>query len=216
MDKENFTKTMIGWWEKNRRDLPWRRTKDPYHILIAEILLRKTSAGHAILVYDQFLKNYPSINCLAKANFKELRNLIKPLGLANQRSKQLIDLAKKLEQDYGGEIPVNCKELLSLPGIGNYTSSGVRCLAFGKDEPMVDTNVVRIVGRYFSYKPKKNPAYNDPGLWIFVNQLIPPGKCKEFNLGLIDFVNAICTSKKPKCYKCVLNKTCRYYKEISY
>lgn len=205
-----FAETMIGWWENYRRDLPWRKTDNPYTILVTEILLRKTSAGHLKKIYKEFFRKYPSVDDLARANYTELKNIIKPLGLANNRSKQLISMANKVKTDYKGKIPIKCNELLSLPGVGRYASSGVRCIAYKKDEAMVDINVIKIVKRYFGYKSKKKRADNDIELWKFVKLLIPPGKCKEFNLGLIDFVNAVCTSNNPKCEKCILNKKCNF------
>lgn len=209
MDKRGlFTQTMLEWWEYHRRDLPWRKTNDPYIVLVTEMLLRKTTAGQVKHLYNKFFEKYHNVEKLADANPNELRDIIKPLGLVNQRSDQLISMAKKVKMDFRSKIPVKCEDLLSLPGVGRYTSSGVRCIAYKHDEAMVDTNVIKIIGRYFGYKPKKLPAYNDMELWHFVRTLIPPGKCKEFNLGLIDFVSAVCTSKKPKCAECILNKNC--------
>lgn len=214
MENKNskFVTEILRWWELERRNFPWRNTTDPYIILVTEILLRKTTSGHVNSIHHPFFVKYPTIYELANADEIELKSIIKPLGLSNQRSKQLIKLAKIILNEYGGEIPANYSDLIKLPGVGKYTSSAVMCNVYNKDCAMVDTNVVKIVGRYFGFKSEKKPAYNDPKLWEFVEDLIPKGKSKEFNLGLIDFVSSFCTSKKPKCEKCPLNVYCNFQK----
>lgn len=213
MDKKTlkFIEVIMGWWENNRRDFPWRNTIDPYKILITEILLRKTTATHANSVYKNFFTKYPTIYELADANINELKEIIKPLGLVNQRSGQIVSLAKRVIKEYEGKIPSNNESLMDLPGVGKYTCAGVMCIAFKQDEPMVDTNFVRVIGRYFSFKSEKKYTYTDPKLWDFVRRMIPKGKCKEFNLGLIDFSSAICIPKFPRCPKCPLNGKCDYF-----
>lgn len=206
-----FIETIMDWWENNRRDFPWRNTTDPYKILITEVLLRKTTATHANGAYTQFFEKYPTVYDLANANIGELKEIIRPLGLVNQRSGQITALAQKVINDHSGKIPNDIKQLMELPGVGRYTCAGVMCIAFKKDEPMVDTNFVRVIGRYFDFKSEKRYAYTDPKLWDFVRGMIPKGKCKEFNLGLIDFSSAICIPKYPRCPKCPLKDKCDYY-----
>jgi len=217
MDKKTskFIITILNWWNTNKRNLPWRNTSDPYKIIISEILLRKTTATHAKMAYDNFFDKYPTVFELAEADINELKEIIKPLGLVNQRSGQIIALSKKVVEDYGGEIPRETKLLLELPGVGKYTCAGVMCIAYQKDEPMVDTNFVRVIGRYFDFKSEKKYAYTDIKLWDFVREMIPKGKCKEFNLGLIDFSSAICIPKFPRCPKCTLKGNCSYYTNLN-
>lgn len=209
--KFKFTDEILNWWETNRRDFPWRHTDDPYTTLITEILLRKTTSGHVNSIHEKFFTLYPSIDELANSDKDKLKKLIKPLGLSNQRSEQLKKLAITLKKEYGGKVPSNCIELMKLPGVGMYTGAGVMCISFKKDNAMVDTNAVKIIERYFGYKTKKTVPYNDPNLWKFVKSLIPNGKCKEFNLGLIDFVSAVCTTKRPKHEICPLKSYCTFY-----
>lgn len=212
--KKIFTQVILNHWKNNQREFPWRNTNDPYVILITEVLLRKTTASHVNSIHHEFFKKYPSIYALANSNIRDLKKLIKPLGLSNQRSEQLIKLAKIIVSNYGGEIPTNFLELVKLPGVGRYTSSGVMCNAFKKDYAMVDNNVVKIVSRYFGYEFQKNPPYTDPQLWEFVESLIPKGKCREFNLGLIDFVSEICKTKKPRCKICKLKNQCIFLNDL--
>lgn len=213
MDKKTlkFIEVVMNWWENNRRNFPWRTTKNPYKILITEILLRKTTATHANMTYEKFFEKYPTVTKLAKADLNELKEIIEPLGLVNQRSGQILALSKKVVEDHKGKIPRTSEELMELPGVGKYTSAGVMCIAYQKDEPMVDTNFVRVVGRYFNFKSERKQPYADPKLWDLVRDMIPKGKCKEFNLGLIDFSSAICIPKFPRCNKCLLKSSCNYY-----
>lgn len=207
---EFFQKIIIKWWKERKRTYPWRKTSDPYLTLITEILLRKTTATHVNSIYDAFFDNYPTIQSLDLAKKKDLKDLITPLGLANQRSEQLSKLAIAVIGEHGGQIPKTHSELLKLPGVGRYTAGAVMCVAYNQDEAMVDTNVVRVIKRYFGYESVKKAPYTDPKLWEFVKELIPRGKCKEFNLGMIDFANAMCLPKIPKCNDCPLNKSCKF------
>ena len=216
MDKKTskFIEITLMWWKNNRRDFPWRHTSDPYKTVITEILLRKTTATHVNMVYDIFFNKFPTIHKLAKADINKLKDIIKPLGLVNQRSGQIMQLAKMIMIEYGGEIPDSPELLMKLPGVGEYTTAGVMCISYKKDEPMVDTNFVRVIGRYFGFKSEKKYVYTDPKLWDFVRSIIPGGMCKEFNLGLFDFSNAICIPKNPRCDKCPLNINCCYFHDL--
>jgi A/G-specific adenine glycosylase len=209
--KKEFVKTILCWWEKNRRDLPWRHTKEPYLTLITEILLRKTTATHVNSIYQKFFEKYPTIQKLAGCEKKELKNIITPLGLAEQRSEQLIKLAKTVIADYNGKIPEKRSDLLKLPGVGNYTAAAVSCISYGQDTSTVDTNFVRVIGRFFNFKSEKKSVYMDKKLWDFVTGMIPKGKCKEFNLGLIDFASAVCIPKNPRCSECNMKECCIYF-----
>jgi A/G-specific adenine glycosylase len=145
------------------------------------------------------------------AKKEDLERLIKCLGLSRQRSKQLIKMANLIMEQHGGLLPKTYDELIKLPGVGMYTTGGALCLVYNRDVSMVDTNVVRVVTRYFNFKSTKTESWTDKKLWKFVKDLIPKGKCREFNLGLIDFANAICVPKKPKCEICGLTSECYFF-----
>lgn len=134
--------------------------------------------------------------------------------MEKKRSEELSKLSNYVVENYMGEIPDDMEKLIELQGVGKYTAGGVLCQAYQKDTAMVDTNVVRVIIRYFNFKSSRKRPRDDPKLWNFVKKLIPKGKCREFNLGLIDFATAICISRIPKCEICPLNINCRYYKSI--
>lgn len=214
MKKQAFVREIIKFHEQyGRKNLPWRKTRDPYVILVSEILLRKTTARQVERIFDAFFSKYPNPHDLAQADENELKGLLKPLGMEHKRSKELIELAKALIKKHGGQVPQDSKNLLSLPGVGRYATGAVMCLAYGRDEAMVDTNAVRVITRYFGFKSRRKRPRDDPALWEFVKSLIPPGKCREFNLGLLDFASAVCRARKPECGKCPLKEYCTYYQK---
>lgn len=208
-----FMRYIIEWWENHRRNFSWRNTDDPYYLLITEILLRKTTAEQVKSVYPIFLKKYPTVKDLYQADKKDLEKILYHLGMEKKRSKELLIMSKQIFEEYDGQIPLKFDELIKLKGVGRYTANGVLCQSFKKDSPMVDTNVIRVIVRYFDYKSSKKRPRDDLNLWLFVDKMIPEGKCKEFNLGLIDFATEICKIKNPNCNSCKLWKFCTYYEK---
>jgi len=208
--KNEFAHRLLKWWGSHKNDFPWRKTEDPYKVLVAEFLLRKTTSKQVLTVYELFIRRYPNVVALAQASLDDLKSILKPLGMEHKRSSLLLELASKIKNEYGGAVPATMNELLKLPGVGRYIASGVLCLAYGKDEPMVDTNAIRVIERVFGYKSARARAKDDSELWNFMKRLMPPDKAKDFNLAVIDFAHQVCLPKKPKCETCVLNIICDY------
>jgi len=213
-NKKAFSKYILNIYKTQGRNFPWRRTKNPYKILLTEILLRRTTSTQVNSIYYEFFDKYPTIKSLAMAKKKELKRLIQCLGLSKQRSEQIMKMANVIMEQHGGVIPKSYDELIELPGVGMYTVGGFLCIVCNKDVSMVDTNVIRVITRYFNVKSAKSEIWTDKKIWKFVKELIPNGKCKEFNLGLIDFANAICIPKKPRCEKCGLNDKCYFFQHF--
>lgn len=209
-NRKKFVEHILNFYNTQGRDFPWRKISDPYKIFLTEILLRKTTSKQVNSIYVKFFSEYPTIDSLALAEENELENSIKCLGLSKQRSKQMIKLANIITKQYGGLIPKNYNELIKLPGVGMYTAGGVLCLVYNKDVSMVDTNVIRVISRYFNFRSTKKDISTDKNIWEFVKDMVPPGKCKEFNFGLIDFAGIICRQKDPHCKKCGLNDKCHF------
>lgn len=208
--KTAFVKHLLEWWEKNKRHFPWRKTKDPYKILLAEVLLRKTTRDQVKGIFEEFVKKYRDVEKLASADVKELEGVIKPLGMQKKRAPLLIELAKTIIEKHGGKVPRDRDALIKLPGVGPYSANGVLCLAYGEQLPLVDTNVIRVMERVFKIKSEKARARTDPMVWSFVEKLIPDGKAREFNLAVLDFANSICVPKVPKCPVCPVRDICLY------
>ncbi|MEQ6360497.1 hypothetical protein V7D15_12545 [Thermoanaerobacter thermohydrosulfuricus] len=212
--KEVFVRMLLRWWEKNKRDFPWRHTKNPYEVLVAEMLLRKTTAQQVEKIYSAFLSRYPNPKTLAEADEDELRKILRPLGMEHTRAKLLKKFGEVVEEKYGGHIPSDCAALLKLPCVGMYAANAVLSLVYSKDVPMVDTNFIRIVERVFGFKSRKARARCDKELWEFAQKLVPKGASREFNLAVLDLAAAVCTAGTPQCSKCPLTAVCAYFKNV--
>tara|TARA_B100000315_G_scaffold35517_1_gene30157 strand:+ start:3765 stop:4229 length:465 start_codon:yes stop_codon:yes gene_type:complete len=148
LDTNFFVRKILKWGKINRRIFTWRETSNPYAILIAEILLQRTAASQVEAIYLKFIGEFPTADTLSEASIQDIANIIKPLGL-KYRASRLKDIAVKIVENHQGLIPESKDELVQLKGIGEYVSNAVLCFAFGKDVPLVDTNIARVVQRVF-------------------------------------------------------------------
>jgi A/G-specific adenine glycosylase len=206
-----FAQRLLMWFEKNERVFPWRKTRDPYKILLAEIFLRKTDAAKVLGVYEHFIRQYAGLEALVNAKEGDLEDFLRPLGLYRRRAKELMNLAQIVTTKYHGKIPHSREELLGLPGVGDYIANAVLCFAFGKDVPLLDTNVIRVVIRVFSFESKKKRIRDDPEMWQNIREIVPKSSSRNFNLAVIDLAATICLPKKPKCWICPVSLICDYY-----
>ncbi len=217
MDKgkiQEFQHRIVEYWKRSGRiHLPWRLTTDPWRILLAEVLLRKTTSQQAAEVYVQLSKFSPEE--LAALDEIQLQSILEPIGLYRVRSKQLRKIASEVASQ-GMERLSSDAFIRTLPGIGNYIANTVQCFAFNIPKPALDTNMIRVIGRVFGWKSAKTRARDDRAFWNFAESLVPNDKCKEFNWGVLDFGAAICTPRAPKCPECPLNNICLYYSEQTY
>jgi A/G-specific adenine glycosylase len=211
--RKAFSKRLLTWWHKNKRDFPWRRTNDPYSVLIAEMLLRKTTAQQVNGLYEALISKYPDVQSLSEADEDELRDMIKRLGMEHKRAKLLKEVSSVILENYKGVIPSAQKELLQLPGIGLYAANAVLSFSHAQDVPMVDTNFVRVVERVFGFKSSRTRARDDKQIWEFAERLVPKGRSKEFNLAVIDFAASVCGARVPKCEVCPLTSVCVFFKK---
>ena len=208
--RKRFRRILVDWSEKNRRPYPWRGRNDSYEILISEILLRKTTRLQVSNVYERFIHEFPSPMALASATTKAIVDVIRPLGLENVRALSLSNLGEILVREFSSNIPSRKKDLLSLPGVGEYTANAVLCLAFNQKTALLDTNSIRVLCRVFSYEPEKKRARNDSKMWKFLEGIVPSESAREFNIGLLEFASEMCTSIDPKCERCPMILICDY------
>lgn len=183
---KDFQNKMLTWFEKNGRDFPWRNTTDPYKIMIAEFLLQKTHVRKVEEVYLEVIDNYPDLVTLSQADQKDLEDIIRPLGFIN-RAERLISAAKKIINEYDGNIPDVLEELLSINGIGNYIATAILIFAYDKKKVVIDTNVIRILDNELDIKSDKKRPRTDKDLWETAQQLAPEKRIKEFNWALLDY-----------------------------
>jgi A/G-specific adenine glycosylase len=208
--ESEFASRLLMWYVHNKADFPWRRTTDPYKILISEILLRKTTRNQVNHIFNHFFAEFPTVEVLASAAEKFIEEVITPLGMEHKRASALKKLAKTIVDNQGGKIPSEREQLTGLPHVGPYTANAVMCLAYGQDYPLLDTNVVRVITRVFSFKSSKKRPRDDPRMWHFVSSLLPLGKAKDFNLAILDIAASICHPKNPDCQICPLVGICDY------
>lgn len=206
--KNEFISKLLTWHSLTRSSFPWRETSDPYKILVAELFLRKTTRRQVKRIYTQFFVKYPNVRALSKADINTIRNVIKPLGMEFVRAGALKKIADIIIHKHGGKIPRSREKLLELPHVGPYITNAVMCFAYDKDYALLDTNVVRVIGRVFSYKPVKKRPRDNNRMWDFVSTLVPPGRARDFNLAILDFAASICLPRKPKCLSCLLAHIC--------
>jgi A/G-specific adenine glycosylase len=190
------------------RDFPWRRTKDPYAIFVAEFLLQKTDAAKVVPVYEAFLSQYPTINALALAPVAEVARLLQPLGLYF-RAERLCQSAQLVVQSYAGKIPDTEAQLLTLPGVGKYTARSVCANAFNEPLAILDTNVARILERFFGLQGARVKS-RCKILWKAAEQVAPATNVGKWNLTLLDFGATVCTARNPRCTECPLRQQCSY------
>lgn len=203
--KRKFQKRLLKWYDESGRDLPWRRTEDPYKVLVSEVMLQQTQVDRVIPKFHEFLEKYPTVQDLAEAKPDDVRKTWYPLGY-NIRPYRLHGIACETMERYGGKIPSKEDELLSMKGIGRYTAGAIQSFAFQKDAAILDTNVMRVLHRIFigTGDPKKQKTI----LWQLSEKLIPKGKCYDFNQGLMDFGAMVCTARKPFCLLCPMRDIC--------
>jgi len=178
-----------------------------YERLVAEILLQKTRAENIVDVYNEFLKKYPTYRDLAVANYRELVDLLRPLGLYRNRSKNLINLGKELAKM--GKVPDSSEELIKLPGIGPYIANAFLVFTHNRRLPIVDTNIRRVCERVFSIETKRDPR-RDPETWDFVDLLMPEEQPRDFMFALLDFSAIICKKREPEHDICPVSNICNF------
>lgn len=210
--KSQFGGRLLNWRKRNNPDstFPWRNSRDPYEILVSEVLLVKTTRGQVQRMWHSFVDKFPDVDSLASADEEGLKAVIKPLGLEHKRARGLKEMARQLVSKRGGSVPDDKEELLGLKGVGRYVANAVLCFAFDQDAALVDTNILRIIHRCFSAGSDSARPRNDMDLWGLVGRLMPVGKGREFNLAILDFANLVCTSKLPKCSSCPMGDICDY------
>jgi A/G-specific adenine glycosylase len=202
---------LIGWYVATGRDLPWRRTTDPYAVLVSEILLQQTQVATVIPVYETFLARWPTFAALAAAPLDAVKEVTDPLGY-HVRGEWLHRIATIVTDELGGCLPDTLEGLLALPGIGRYTAGAVLSFAFLHAAPIVVTNVYRLLCRlFYLHAGRPSATVREKRLWALATALIPPGHGYLLNQALMDFGAQVCTPYKPVCLFCPLRAHCQWW-----
>ena len=211
MDYTDFSKNVLIWYNLNKRDLPWRykknEKKDPYKIWVSEVMLQQTTVQTVIPYYEKFIKKWPNLNSLAKANIADVLTMWSGLGYYS-RAKNLLKTAKIICEKHNGIIPDKYEDLIRLPGIGEYTASAIVSFAFGKFSVVIDTNIKRFISRVNGFN--KNDMVDKHKFNEIGKKMFPKYNSGKFAQAIMDFSSDICTKINPSCTKCFLRNYCKF------
>jgi len=206
-------KKLLEWGDVHFQAFPWRNEKDPYKVLIAEVMLHRTRADQVVPVYESFIKDFPTIETVANSSIKQLEAKLRTLGLL-WRIEKLHLLAKQVVADHQGGIPNDWDALVSLPGVSHYIASAVRCFAFGEVEAIVDTNTLRISSRLFCFEVNDSTRRRKP-IHQLLCSIVHTSKPADFNYAMIDLAHQICQNKLPQCSSCPISDiSCCYFNNL--
>lgn len=209
---KTFQETFLAWYHKEKRNLPWRATNDPYAIWISEIMLQQTRVETVIGYFYRFMEQFPTIQDLAAAEEQKLLKVWEGLGYYS-RARNLKAAAQQIVAEFDGEMPQSIEEIRSLKGIGPYTAGAIGSIAFGLPEPAIDGNVMRVVSRLFCIEADIAKASSRRPFDEAMRTIISPDEPGEFNQALMDLGSRICTPTTPKCEECPISQYCLAYAE---
>lgn len=211
--RRQFQSELVSWYKRAGRNLPWRQTRDPYAIIVSEVMLQQTQVSRGLPKFLAWMKQFPTLEAVANAPLSEVLAVWQGLGY-NRRAKYLWLMAKTVVNEYNGIFPHSKEEILKLPGVGPHTAGAIMSFAFGALEPIYDTNALRVVGRVF--KGYRTLPSLDQKQWKQLMQNTVPAKQKiyAFNQALMDLGALVCTAKQPSCSVCPISSICRSYPSI--
>ena len=207
MDKRYFSKKIVEWYLENKRDLPWRDTKEPYRIWLSEIILQQTRVAQGLPYYQTFIKHYPTVSHLAKASEEQVLRHWQGLGYYT-RARNLHKCARHIVHRLAGTFPENFSELKLLPGVGDYTAAAIASFSFREPVPVVDGNVFRVLSRVFGVDIAINTPAGKREFTNLASQLIDVAKPDLHNQAIMEFGALLCTPKSPNCDECPLKRNC--------
>ena len=199
-------KSLLKWFSKHARPLPWRKKYSPYEVWVSEIMLQQTQVETALPFYERWMKVFPTIESLAKSQEEKVLKLWQGLGYYS-RARNIHASAKQIMAEHGGEFPSDYHSILALKGIGRYSAGAISSIAFNQDKPIVDGNVLRVLSRVFTIQ--KPIDKNKEDFWKLQESLIPSGQARYFNQALMELGALVCTSQNPQCSLCPIQKNCK-------
>jgi len=203
---------LLDWYKINKRDLPWRRTKDPYQTWVAEIMLQQTRVDTVIPYYKRFLKRFPDVRALARARVDDVLKTWENLGYYS-RARHLHEAARVVVKQFGGKIPAEMEDLRKLPGVGAYTAGAILSIAFERRFAAVDGNVIRVIARLFAIEDPVDGSKAKNRIGGIAERLVPASEPGHYNQALMDLGSGICTPRSPACPTCPLAAACRALKK---
>lgn len=206
--KQEFQEKLLYWFERNMRDLPWRKDKDPYKIWVSEIMLQQTRVDTVIPYFNRFIERFPTIEALAQAPEDDVLKHWEGLGYYS-RARNLQSAVQEVREKYGGKVPSEPEEIAKLKGVGPYTAGAILSIAYGKPEPAVDGNVMRVFSRIFAIEEDIQKTRTRKLFEQLIRELIPKDSTSYFNQGIMELGALICTPKSPQCMFCPVIDMCQ-------
>ena len=213
MNKINLSsiaKKITDWYKTHQRELPWRKTKDPYHIWLSEIILQQTRISQGLSYYHKLSHQFPNIRALANAPLTDVLKTWQGLGYYS-RARNMHKTAKIIAEHYQGNFPDDYKQLLKLPGIGPYTGAAIISIAFEQAYAVVDGNVSRVLARIFNIQTPINSTGGKKQFQHLAGQMIQNVQPSDFNQAMMDFGAILCSPQNPKCSTCPVKNYCQAY-----
>ncbi|MFY0524730.1 A/G-specific adenine glycosylase [Archangium gephyra] len=208
--RESLRASLLAWYDRQKRDLPWRRTRDPYAIWLSEVMLQQTQVATVIPYWERFLQRFPTVETLAAAPLPDVLAGWRGLGYYS-RARNLHRAAQEIVSRFGGRLPSTAAELLSLPGFGRYTAGAVASIAFGEPAPLVDGNVARVLSRLFEVEGAPGDRAREARLWELATALVPGERPGDFNQALMEHGATMCRPENPLCLLCPVREQCLAY-----
>ena len=206
----NLSDKLIKWFSSNKRDLPWRKTKDPYLVWVSEIILQQTRIETGIKYYHSFIKKYPDVKLLAKSSKQQVLKTWEGLGYYS-RALNMHKAAKRVMLNHNGVFPKDYQSLINLPGVGDYTASAISSICNNEKEAVVDGNVLRFVSRLLKIDEPINSAKTKKQIKKYLNEKISHKNPGDFNEAIMDFGSVVCKPKKILCQSCIFSYACQAY-----
>ncbi len=203
--------SLMAWYDHARRDLPWRRTTDPYSIWISEVILQQTRVGQGQDYYLNFIRRFPDVRALAHADEQDVLRLWQGLGYYT-RARNLLKAARIIQEECGGQLPDTYESLAALPGIGEYTASAILSIAFNQSYPVVDGNVRRVISRLMAIASPVDSPKGRLAIYRTASRLVEGPDPGTFNQAIMEFGALYCKPLRPDCDHCVLNRHCGAYR----
>jgi A/G-specific adenine glycosylase len=205
--KQQLRRRLLAWYDSHARDLPWRRSSDPYQVWISEVMLQQTQVATVRDYFERFIRKMPTVERLAAADEQEVLRLWEGLGYY-RRARQLHLAAKKVVAEHNGELPDDIEALRALPGIGRYTAGAISSIAFGRRAPILEANTIRLLSRLIAFGGDATKSEGQRLLWQVAEEILPLGNVARFNQALMELGSLVCTPTEPRCDECPLRPVC--------
>jgi A/G-specific adenine glycosylase len=205
--KHLLRRRLLAWYARNARDLPWRRSRDPYRVWISEVMLQQTQVATVREYFTRFMTALPDLHTLAAADEQQVLRLWEGLGYY-RRARQLHEAAQRIVADHGGRFPRSIEALRQLPGIGRYTAGAIASIAFDQRAPILEANTMRLLSRLLAYRGDPLSTSGQRVLWHTAEEILPQKNVAQFNQALMELGSLVCTPSEPKCRDCPLSSLC--------